>query len=97
VHLRPERITPADGSANVVVVFTRPRGYFDAERDTMRFDGQSLPTGVPPKGAGVSSSRLRIAASEQQRAVTGEFNGERITGLTWPAVKEHVTVLELTY
>jgi triacylglycerol lipase len=97
VHLRPERITPADGSANVVVVFTRPRGYFDAERDTMRFDGQSLPAGVPPKGSGVSSSRLRIAASEQQRAVTGEFNGERITGLTWPAVKEHVTVLELTY
>ncbi|MDP9996105.1 pimeloyl-ACP methyl ester carboxylesterase [Variovorax boronicumulans] len=97
VNLRPERITPSDGSANVVVVFTRPRGYFDAERDTMRFDGQSLPAGVPPKGSGVSSSRLRIAASEPQRAVTGEFNGERITGLTWPAVKEHVTVLELTY
>jgi hypothetical protein len=97
VHLRPERIAPADGSANAVVVFTRPRGYFDAQRDTMRFDGQSPPAGVPPKGSGVSSSRLRIAASEQQRAVTGEFNGERITGLTWPAVKEHVTVLELTY
>jgi hypothetical protein len=97
VHLRPERIASADGSANAVAVFTRPRGYFDAQRDTMRFDGQSPPAGVPPKGSGVSSSRLRIAASEQQRAVTGEFNGERITGLTWPAVKEHVTVLELTY
>jgi triacylglycerol lipase len=97
VHLRPERIVPADGSANAVVVFTRPRGYFDAQRDTLRFDGQSPPAGVPPKGSGVSSSRLRIAAAEQQRAVTGEFNGERITGLTWPAVKEHATVLELTY
>jgi hypothetical protein len=97
VNLRPERVTPADGSANAVVVFTRPRGYFDAQRDTMRFDGQTPPAGVPPKGSGVSSSRLRLATAEQQRAVTGEFNGERITGLTWPAVKEHVTVLELTY
>ncbi|WP_432730211.1 alpha/beta fold hydrolase [Variovorax sp. W6] len=97
VNLRPERVTPADGSANAVVVFTRPRGYFDAQRDTMRFDGQTPPAGVPPKGSGVSSSRLRLATAEQPRAVTGEFNGERITGLTWPAVKEHVTVLELTY
>ncbi|QNK65331.1 alpha/beta fold hydrolase [Variovorax sp. PAMC26660] len=97
VHLRPERILPADDGANAVVVFTRPRGYFDAQRDTMRLDGQSPPAGVPPKGAGVSTSRLRIAASGPQRAVTGEFNGERITGLTWPAAKEHTTVLELTY
>jgi triacylglycerol lipase len=97
VNLRPERLTPADANAQAVVVFTRPRGYFDAQRDTMRFDGQSLPAGVPPKGAGVSSSRLRVAAAEPQRAVTGEFNGERITGLTWPAAQQHVTVLELTY
>jgi hypothetical protein len=97
VNLRPERLTPADASAQSVVVFTRPRGYFDAQRDAMRFDGQSLPAGVPPKGSGVSSSRLRIAAAEPPRAVTGEFNGERITGLTWPAAQQHVTVLELTY
>lgn len=97
VHLRPERIVPADEGANAVVVFTRPRGYFDAQRDTVRFDGQSPPAGVPPKGAGVSTSRLRVAASGPQRAVTGEFNGERITGLTWPAAQEHATVLELTY
>ena len=97
VNLRPERLAAADASANAVVVFTRPRGYFDAQRDTMRFDGQSPPPGVPPKGSGVSSSRLRVAAAESQRAVTGEFNGERITGLTWPAAQQHVTVLELTY
>lgn len=97
VNLRPERLVPADANANAVVVFTRPRGYFDAQRDTMRFDGQSPPAGVPPKGSGVSSSRLRVAASEPQRAVIGEFNGERITGLTWPAAQQHVTVLELTY
>ncbi|MGQ2996897.1 alpha/beta fold hydrolase [Variovorax sp.] len=97
VNLRLDPIVPADGSANVVAVFTRPRGYFDAQRDTMRFDGKSPPAGVPPKGAGVSSSRLRETGSEPQRAVTGEFNGERLTGLTWPAVKGHVTVLELTH
>lgn len=97
VNLRLDPIVPADGSANAVAVFTRPRGYFDAQRDTMRFDGKSPPAGVPPKGAGVSSSRLRETGSEPQRAVTGEFNGERLTGLTWPAVKGHVTVLELTY
>jgi len=97
VNLRPERLAPADASAGAVVVFTRPRGYFDAQRDTMRFDGQSPPPGVPPKGSGVSSSRLRVAPAEPQRAVTGEFNGERITGLTWPAAQQHVTLLELTY
>jgi pimeloyl-ACP methyl ester carboxylesterase len=97
VNLRPERLAPADANAGAVVVFTRPRGYFDAQRDTMRFDGQSPPPGVPPKGSGVSSSRVRVAASEPQRTVTGDFNGERITGLTWPAAQQHVTVLELTY
>ena len=97
VNLRPERLAAADANAGAVVVFTRPRGYFDAQRDTMRFDGQSPPPGVPPKGSGVSSSRLRVAAAEPQRAVTGEFNGERIIGLTWPAAQQHVTVLELTY
>ncbi|KQW64235.1 alpha/beta fold hydrolase [Variovorax sp. Root411] len=97
VNLRPERIIPADNGASAVVVFTRPRGYFDAQRDTMRFDGKSPPAGVPPKGAGVSTSRLRIEGGGAPRAVAGEFNGERITGLTWPAASEHTTVLELTY
>ncbi len=97
VHLRPERVTPADNGASSVVVFTRPRGYFDAQRDTMRFDGKSPPAGVPPKGAGVSTSRLRLEGGGAPRAVTGEFNGERVTGLTWPAATEHTTVLELTY
>lgn len=97
VNLRPERLAPADASAKAVVVFTRPRGYFDAQRDTMRFDGQSPPPGVPPRGSGVSSSRLRLPTAEPQRSVVGEFNGERIAGLTWPAAQDHVTVLELTY
>lgn len=97
VNLRPERLAAADAGTQAVVVFTRPRGYFDAERDTMRFDGQSPPPGVPAKGSGVSSSRLRLPAAEPQRAVSAEFNGERLTGLSWPAAQQHVTVLELTY
>ena len=97
VNLRPEAAASADAGAGAVVVFTRPRGYFDARRDTMRFDGQSPPPGVPAQGAGVSSSRLRLAASAPQRSVAGEFNGERVAGLTWPAPEGHATVLELTY
>jgi hypothetical protein len=52
---------------------------------------------VPARGSGVASSRLRIEGGGAPRAVTGEFNGERVTGLTWPAANEHTTVLELTY
>lgn len=96
LNLRSERLTPADAGASAVVVFTRPRGYFDAQRDTLSFGGKSPPAGVPPRGAGVSTSRLRLQGAAAPRAVTGEFNGEHITGLTWPVASEHTTVLELT-
>ena len=95
VHLRAERLGDADKGAKAVVAFTRPRGYFDTQRDTLRLDGQATLPGVTP-GAGVAASRLR-PASAQARAVTGEFNGERITGRIWPAAEGHITVLELTY
>jgi pimeloyl-ACP methyl ester carboxylesterase len=96
VHLRPERIAEADRDAKALVIFTRPRGYFDAERDTMRFDGQAALPGVPPQGAGVSSSKLRLA-SDAARSVEAAFNGERIVGRTWPAAEGAVSVLELSY
>jgi pimeloyl-ACP methyl ester carboxylesterase len=96
VNLRPDRILPADREARAIVILTRPRGYFDAQRDTMRFDGQPVLPGVPPKGAGVSSSKIKLD-SDAQRSIAGEFNGERVTGLTWPAVQGHMTLLELTY
>jgi triacylglycerol lipase len=54
VHLRAERLAEADRSAGAVVAFTRPRGYFDPPRDTMRLDGQTRLPGVTP-GAGVAS------------------------------------------
>lgn len=94
VNLRPERIADADKDAASIAVMTRPRGYFDPARDKMAFDGQSPPPGAVP-GAGVASSRIKPASAG--RAVTAEFNGERITGRLWPAASQHVSVLELTY
>jgi triacylglycerol lipase len=96
VHLRAERIADADKDAQAIVTLSRPRGYFDAARDTMRFDGLAPPPGIPPAGAGVSSSKLKLA-SGGQRPISAEFNGERITGQTWPAAQGHTTVLELEY
>ncbi|MET0351033.1 MAG: alpha/beta fold hydrolase [Rhizobacter sp.] len=95
INLRPERVAAADQDAKAIVTFTRPRGYFDAQRDTMRFDGHGTLPGVPPRGAGIASSRLKLQ-SETQRSVTAEFNGERITGMSWPLAQGQVSVLELT-
>lgn len=96
VNLRPERIAAADRDAKAIVSFTRPRGYFDAQRDTMRLDGQTQLPGVPPRGAGVATAKLKLP-SDAARSVVGEFNGERIAGQNWPATQGHVSVLELTY
>ena len=95
VHMRAERFAAADREAQALVTMTRPRGYFDPARDRMSFDGQSPPPGVVP-GAGVSSSRLKLATA-QSRPVIAEFNGERVVGRTWPAAENHLAVLELTY
>ncbi|WP_332749274.1 alpha/beta fold hydrolase [Hydrogenophaga sp.] len=95
IHLRAERIAAADKDAKSTVTFTRPRGYFDAERDKMAFDGKALP-GVPPTGAGVSSSKIKLM-EEGVRAIAAEFNGEKIVGRTWPAPENRAVVLELTY
>ena len=96
VHLRPERIAAADQDAKAIVIFNRSRGYFDPQRDRLSFDGLTPPPGVPPVGAGVGSSKLKLASSTD-RAIQAEFNGERLIGRLWPAAENHVTVLELTY
>ncbi len=95
IHLRAERIAAADRSAKSIVTFTRPRGYFDAVRDTLSFDGKA-PPGVPPTGAGVSSSKL-LLTQDSPRPIAAEFNGEKITGRTWPAAENHLVILELTH
>ncbi|CAN0412826.1 unnamed protein product, partial [Phaeothamnion confervicola] len=94
IHLRADRPAEADKGAKSSVTLTRPRGYFDATRDRMQFDGKALP-GVPPKGAGVSSSKINLG-QDGIRPISAEFNGEKITGRTWPVAGNHLVVLELT-
>lgn len=97
VHLRGERLAASDRPAGgAVVVFTRPRGYFDRSRDSLLLDGSAEMPGVPARGAGVSASVLRLP-NARARTVAGRFNEERIAGRTWPADSGDVTVLELTY
>jgi len=96
VNLRAERIADADRDAKSVVTLTRPRGYFGIPRDQIMLDGKSPPGGIPPGVAGVSSAKLKVLDAPD-RAVAGEFNGERIVCRGWPAADNHVVVLELTY
>lgn len=96
VNMTAARLADADKGAASVVTFTRPRGYFDAQRDKLRFDGQTPPPGVPPAGAGVSSSKIKVNESGL-RVIKAEFNGEHLAGRTWPASENRAVVLELTY
>ncbi|MBC7954760.1 MAG: twin-arginine translocation pathway signal, partial [Cytophagales bacterium] len=94
VNLRAERLAEADKDAKAVVTLTRPRGYFGVPRDRISLDGKSPPAGIPPGVAGVASAKLKVTDAAG-RTVVGEFNGERIAGLTWPAAENHVVLLEL--
>ena len=95
VNFKPERIAEADKDAAAIVLMTRPRGYFDPDRDRMAFDGQAPPPGVVP-GAGIASSKIKLGSAEP-RSMVAEFNGERVVGRSWAATSGHVAVLELTY
>ncbi len=99
VQLRAERLAEADkvaaGQQGAVVTFTRPRGYFDLERDKLKFDGSATPGGVPASGAGVSASKL-VVKDGGVRTISAEFNGEKLVGWTWPAAENHLVLLEVT-
>jgi hypothetical protein len=95
VNLRPERLADADRGAGAVVAMTRPSGYFGVPRDRIVLDGTTPPAGIPPGVAGLSETRLRIADA-RPRPIIGEFNDEWVTGRTWPAAGNHLTLLELT-
>ena len=94
MNLRAVRLAEADKDAVAVVTLTRPRGYFGVPRDRIALDGKSPPAGIPNGAAGVSSAKLKVSDAPN-RAVTGEFNGERIAGRAWPAAGNHVVLLEL--
>lgn len=92
IHLRAERMADADQAAGSIVTLTRPRGYLDPDRDTIRLDG--TPPADIPRGAGASTAKVH--ASGDLRAVTAEFNGERLAGRAWPASEGHVVMLEIS-
>lgn len=95
LHLRAERIAPADQNAGSIVNFTRPRGYFDADRDTLSFDGISPPPGISKGvGAGLAASKIKLPAGAS-RSISADFNGQKLVGRTWPAAQNHLTLLEL--
>jgi triacylglycerol lipase len=99
VHLRAERLAPADkaaaGATGAVVTLTRPRGYFDLSRDKLQFDGNTQPADLPASGAGLSVSK-RVLANSGVRSIEGQFNGEKLVGRTWSAADNHVVILEIT-
>lgn len=70
------------------------RRLFGVPPDQITLDGKSPPAGIPCGVAGVSVARARFDAAPT-RAVSGEFNGKRIVGRTWPTGANHVVLLEL--
>jgi triacylglycerol lipase len=96
LHLRAERIAAADQDAGSIVNFSRPRGYFDADRDTVSFDGISPPPGISKgTGAGLAASKIK-SSSFTARSIQAEFNGQKLVGRTWPAAQGRLSLLELT-
>jgi triacylglycerol lipase len=99
VHLRPERMADADKDAvagkGAVVTLSRPRGYFDLQRDTLNFDNQKPVPGLPATGAGISTSKLKFT-DVPNRPISANFNGETVTGRAWPAADNQISILEVT-
>lgn len=95
VNMRPASLTDAQRGAGAVVEMTRPRGYFDPQRQRMSLDGAALP-GVPPGVPGVSEVTLTLAPGPA-RTVVAAFQDERIAVRTWPAADDELSVAELHY
>jgi hypothetical protein len=95
LHLRAERIADADKDAGSIVNFTRPRGYFDADRDTLSFDGITPPPGISKgTGAGLAASKIKLPTLTA-RSIQADFNGQKLVGRTWPAAQGRLSLLEL--
>lgn len=54
------------------------------------------PPGIPPRGAGVSVSRMK-SLSDTPETVVARFNDERVAGRTWPLSEKRIVHLELTH
>ena len=99
VHLRAERLSDADkdaaGASGSIFTLSRPRGYFDLQRDSISLNGNTKPNGVPASGAGVSTSKL-VLKNTDVRAIEGRFNGEKITGYAWSVAENRLVTLEIS-
>lgn len=70
-------------SADSVVQFARPSGYFDPMRDVITLDGVSpkdIATPVPSK----STTTVTIPAAEAMRPVVARYDDETIVAPAWP-------------
>ena len=96
VNLAPDRLENADKDVLSLVGLDRTVGYFGVPRDRISLDGVSPPAGIP---SGIPSANyfLQKITDATGRAVTLEFNGERIVGRAWPVAESHVVRLELTH
>ena len=92
VHLRPQPFGKDDAAATAVVYMSRPRGYFGIGRNAITLDG-AQPTDIPPGVPTASTTRLVTAPG---KAVTGVFDGEKITARAFPAADRQVSVIEIT-
>jgi triacylglycerol lipase len=74
---------PATASADSVVQFARPSGYFNATRDVILLDGvtpKAIQTPLPSK----SSATVTIPAAEAMRPVIARYDDEVIAAPAWP-------------
>lgn len=81
------------GKANTTSLgMMRPRGYFGPRQDKILLNGKPAPVIIDHDVPGYWKV---YQLSDKPVTVTGSFNGEKITGQTWP-VKGHAAWLELT-
>lgn len=95
VDLRPQLLAADDRKAGAVVYMSRPRGYFDLDRDRTLLDGKP-PPGVAPGVPSVALAKLAFPA-EPQREVEAVLNREHIVARTWPIKEDEVSVAEFTW
>ncbi len=90
------RLYPLEGEAlkaEMSLGMMRPRGYYGARQDQIKFNGNTA-NGLIDHD--VPANWKVFSNSDKARSVTGSFNGETITGRTWPT-KGHAAWLELTH
>lgn len=95
VDLRPQLLSKEDRDAGAVVYISRPRGYFDLDRDHILLDGAAPPE-IAPGVPSISTARIGLPA-EPQRTVTAVFNREHIAVRIWPIKDDQVSVAEFTW